>query len=183
PSTRMGMDSAPLDPTRATALPRPASARPLRALRTHRAPKLTPGELHFRLLGTPEIQVAGAPLILHNQKAQALLYYLAVTQHPHPRHPLAPLRWSGSPDSTARHSLRTSLYHLRQALQSCGASARLTVQKNLVHLGLRENECDVARFDSLAAAGQETMLREAVALYRGPLLEGLSLADAPVFED
>src|SRR5262249_45342909 len=149
--------------------------------RTTRAKSIpTPADLRFRLLGAPEVQAAGAPLILHNQKAQALLFYLAATSHPQTRDHLATLLWSESPDSNARHSLRSSLYHLPQALLACGASGRLEVQRNLVYLRLREDECDVARLDSLAAASQEGALQEVVALYRGPLLDGYVLGDAPV---
>src|SRR5262249_13020557 len=128
-------------PARA-ALAQETSHRPLRTTRARSIP--TPVDLRFRLLGTPEVQVAETPLVLHNQQAQAPLFHLAVTRRPQTRDHLATLLWSESPDSSARHSLRSSLYYLRQALRARGAGARLEVQSNLVHLQPREDECDVA---------------------------------------
>jgi DNA-binding SARP family transcriptional activator/predicted ATPase len=138
--------------------------------------------LYVRLLGLPQAQVAGASLTLSDHKAQALLYYLAATGQAVPRDHLATLLWSESPESNARHSLRSSLYHLRHALDA-GAAAALAVSRNLVHLHLQEDACDVPRFRRLIAADDERQLTEAVSLYRGPLLDGFSPADAPVFED
>jgi DNA-binding SARP family transcriptional activator len=83
-------------------------------------------QLIIRLLGTPEIRIAGVPLLtLHNYKARALLFFLAATGQPHSRDHLATLLWSESFDSNARHSLRTSLYHLRQVLHAQGANELL----------------------------------------------------------
>ena len=82
-------------------------------------------QLTVRLLGTPDARIAGAPLVLHHQKARAILYYLAATGRPHTRDHLATLLWSESPESNARHSLRSSLYHLRQALHAKGAGEML----------------------------------------------------------
>src|SRR5215813_1649578 len=148
PTAPTGMGSGSAEHVRASAaLVQETSSTPFRTTRAKSIP--TPADLRFRLLGAPEVQAAGAPLILHNQKAQALLFYLAATSHPQTRDHLATLLWSESPDSNARHSLRSSLYHLRQALLACGASGRLEVQRNLVYLRLREDECDVARLDSL----------------------------------
>src|SRR5215469_5928530 len=83
-------------------------------------------QLTINLLGTPEVHSAGTPLALHNHKARALLYYLAATGRPHTRDHLATLLWSESPESNARHSLRSSLYHSRQALLyrdvNCGSA-------------------------------------------------------------
>ncbi|HEV8192303.1 MAG TPA: AAA family ATPase, partial [Ktedonobacterales bacterium] len=138
--------------------------------------------LHLRLLGLPKAGLGGSTLILSDQKAQALLFYLAASGQAVSRDHLATLLWSESPESNARHSLRSSLYHLRQSLDA-DTAATLLVSRNLVHLRLQEDACDVLRFRHLIAANDERDLAEAVALYRGPLLEGVSLADAPVFED
>jgi len=52
-------------------------------------------------------------------------------------------------------------------------------------LGLRTGayECDLIEFRHLLAEGDERALAQAVALYRGSLLQGFSLTDAPVFEE
>jgi ribosomal protein S18 acetylase RimI-like enzyme len=58
------------------------------------------------LLGKPEVLIAGTPLILTDQKARALLFYLAATGQPHTRDHITSLLWSESPSGDARHSLR-----------------------------------------------------------------------------
>jgi DNA-binding SARP family transcriptional activator len=141
-------------------------------------------QLAIRLLGTPEIQVAGEPLLtLHNYKARALLFYLAATGQSHTRDHLATLLWSEAPDSNARHSLRSSLYHLRQALQAKGVGDVLVGDGDLVYLRSDDDGCDVSRFHRLIATESESALAEAVSLYHGPLLQGFTLPDAPVFEE
>jgi DNA-binding SARP family transcriptional activator len=137
----------------------------------------------IRLFGSPESRIAGAPLVLHNQKAKALLYYLAATGRSHTRDHLATLLWSESPESNARHSLRSSLYHIRQALHTRGADETLAGDSDIVYLKLDDDACDVTYFRRLLAKGSESALAEAVALYQGPLLQGFSLTDAPLFED
>jgi DNA-binding SARP family transcriptional activator len=143
----------------------------------------TPAQLTIRLLGAPEVQVAGGSLALNDQKARALLFYLAATGQPYTRDHLATLLWSESPGSNARHSLRSSLYHIRQALHASDADELLVVDGDLVRLHAGDNICDVVRFRRLVAGGSESELEEGVSLYRGPLLQGFTLADAPLFEE
>ncbi len=73
------------------------------------APRLT-----IRLLGAPEIRVAGLPLVLNHLKARALPFYLAATGQSHTRDLLTTLLWSESPPAGARHSLRSGIYRLRR---------------------------------------------------------------------
>src|SRR6266700_5976905 len=129
-------------------------------------------QLRIRLLGVPEVRIAGVPLILNHLKARALLYYLAATGSLHTRDHLATLLWSESPESNARHSLRSSLYHIRQALKSQGADTVLCGDTALVCLKLERDACDVARFQRLQKEGSEQALSEAVSLYHGPVLQG-----------
>jgi DNA-binding SARP family transcriptional activator len=139
--------------------------------------------LTIRLLGAPQILVAGNPLALNHLKAQALLFYLAVTGQPHTRDHLATLLWSESSTREARHSLRSSLYRLRMALRSGGAVSALIIAGDQVQLQLDEDECDVTHFRRLLETGGESAVARAVALYRGPLLQGFAVADTPLFED
>jgi hypothetical protein len=67
------------------------------------APRLT-----HRLLGAPDVQVAGLPLALNNQKARALLYYLAATGRPRTRDHLAALLWSEFSDYGVTHHVARS---------------------------------------------------------------------------
>lgn len=148
-----------------------------------------PAQLTIRLLGAPEALCAGTPLLLHDQKARALLYYLAAMGRPRARDYLASLLWSESLESNARHSLRSSLYHLRQALQAREAGEALVIEGDSVSLNLAEDACDVTRFRRLLAhglsnsSGDVTSLEQAVALYCGPLLQGFNVSDAPLFEE
>jgi DNA-binding SARP family transcriptional activator len=139
--------------------------------------------LTTRLLGGAEIQIAGVPLALNDQKARALFFYLAATGRPHTRDHLATLLWSESSESNARHSLRSGLYHLRQALHARGAEGVLLGKSDLVSLQFGEDACDVTHFRRLLAIGSEGSLAEALPLYRGPFLQGFTLADAPLFDD
>ena len=140
-------------------------------------------QLTIRLLGAPEARISGVPLVLHDHKAKALLYYLAATGRPHTRDHLATLFWSESPGGNARHSLRSSLYHIRQALHVEGSDGALAGDDDLVYLKLDHYDCDLVRFRQLLKAGDESALAEAVTFYRGPLLQGFPLNDAPLFEE
>ena len=137
----------------------------------------------IRLFGSPESRIAGVPLVLHNHKAKALLYYLAATGRSHTRDHLATLLWSESPESNARHSLRSSLYRIRQALHIKGADEVLAGDGDIVYLKLDDDACDVTYFRRLLAKANESALAEAVTLYQGPLLQGFSLTDAALFEE
>jgi DNA-binding SARP family transcriptional activator/tetratricopeptide (TPR) repeat protein len=140
-------------------------------------------QLAISLLGAPEARLAGTPLALHSQKARALLFYLAATGHAHTREHLATLLWSEAASRNARHSLRSSLYHIRQALRAGAAERALVEDGELLRLETAGDLSDVISFRRLLANGTEPALAEAVALYRGPLLQGFSLADAPSFEE
>jgi DNA-binding SARP family transcriptional activator len=139
--------------------------------------------LNICLLGTPEIRVSGTALTLNHLKARALLFYLAASSQPHTRQYFATLLWSESGSSEALHSLRSSLYRLRQALRPHQLGAALVSDGELLSLQPSSYQCDLIEFHRLLAQGGEEALARAVALYRGPLLQGFSLADAPVFEE
>jgi DNA-binding SARP family transcriptional activator/lipopolysaccharide biosynthesis regulator YciM len=140
--------------------------------------------LDLYLLGTPELKVSGADSwSLRDQKATALLFYLAVTGRAQRRDHLANLLWGDSPYTNARHSLRSSLYHLRQALASRKVSAQLVTGGDKIYLDIQDGQCDVRVFRALLSQKTEQAHAEAVSLYRGPLLEGFTLTDAPVFEE
>ncbi|HEV2579373.1 MAG TPA: AAA family ATPase [Ktedonobacteraceae bacterium] len=139
--------------------------------------------LTIHLLGTPEARLAGTPLTLHHQKARALLYYLAATGRPFTRDHLASLLWSETPENNARHSLRSSLYHMRQALHAQGADEALVGDGDMISLRLNDDACDVLTFRRLFAQNSEQALARAVTLYHGPFLQGFTVTDAPLFEE
>src|SRR2546422_11263766 len=109
----------------------------------------------IRLFGSPESRIAGVPLVLHNHKAKALLYYLAASGRSHTRDHLATLLWSESAESNARHSLRSSLYHIRQALPVKEANEMLIGGGDLIYLRLDRDACDGTHFRQLLAEGRE----------------------------
>jgi len=143
----------------------------------------TAAPLTIRLLGAPEVEAHGNPLALKNQKAWALLFYLAVTGQPHTRSHLATLLWSEFPAENARRSLRAALFQLRRALQAVSLSRTIMGEGDLLRLHLAENACDVTEFRRLVAEGSEPARVEAVTLYRGPLLEGFTLPNTPLFDE
>ncbi|WP_052888772.1 ATP-binding protein [Thermogemmatispora carboxidivorans] len=140
-------------------------------------------QLVFRLLGVPEVRIAGVPLVWHHQKAQALLYYLAASEGPQPREHLAALLWSEVPEDNARHSLRSNLYVIRRTLQSYGLAEALVVDGPYVSLAEQLLVCDVRRFRRLLQEGSRQALAEAVQLYRGRLLQGFTLNGTPLFDE
>ncbi|HOV48557.1 MAG TPA: ABC transporter substrate-binding protein [Anaerolineae bacterium] len=114
-----------------------------------------------------------------SQKARALLAYLALNPRPHTRDTLAGLLWGEIPQQRASGNLRVALSNLHTLFPEYLRIERRTVAFNVA--------CpywlDVAAFETLLAAGDLTSLQQATALYRGPLLEGFYLHEAPAFEE
>src|SRR5947199_1057736 len=81
--------------------------------------------------------------------------------------------WPESRQERALLNLRGSLVDLRRALGPEAERLRSPTRDSLL-LDLTGASVDLLRFDAAVAAGDESSLQEAVALYRGPLLEGCS---------
>ena len=124
----------------------------------------------------------GAPLAFPTRKAQALLSYLAMpVGEPHSRDKLASLLWGSTVETTARTSLRQTLYSLRRILRRA-ESEPLRADGNLVSVDPSAVSLDVLEFERCVQEGTPQALAEAVTLYRGDLLEGLTVQEPP-FED
>lgn len=156
--------------------------------------------LEILLLGPFSVHLAGKPVMeFASDKERALLAYLAANpDQPHRRERLAGLLWPESPERAARASLRNALAHLRRAIGSAHASnapLESTYQTISFHL---EEGCwlDVAVFDRYLQipAGDSvgdsvddtelvTNLLQASRLYRGPFMDGFTLAGCPEFEE
>ncbi len=146
--------------------------------------------LSFSFLGTPRFQRDGEVVDIPAAKAAALLAYLALNRLPQSRERLLDLLWSESAVEAARKNLRNLLWTVHKAL----GDGAVRVEGN--RLALSDSiRVDVWEFERLAAGqpgtpvvpGQEHELvrhglTEALALYRGPLLQHLSLIEAPDFE-
>jgi class 3 adenylate cyclase/two-component SAPR family response regulator/tetratricopeptide (TPR) repeat protein len=143
----------------------------------------TMARLTLTLLGGFRARLeGGAPVALPTRKAQALLAYLAVPAGlAHPRDKLASLLWGSTVETTARTSLRQTLYALRKSLAGADRQA-LRVDGETVTLDPAAVTVDVAEFEQLVAEGTPTALAEAAGLCQGELLDGLSIPEPP-FED
>jgi len=154
--------------------------------------------LGLALLGPPELRAAGQALALPTRKALALLAYLALEPGLQPREKLAALLWPESDDPHARAMLRRTVAYLREAQPAPGAPLFLS---NRTALGLAPGALDLdvdrlrAGWTLIHAPGAATdpppadllahlaRLQIAAAAYRGDLLDGFSLGDAPAFDD
>jgi DNA-binding SARP family transcriptional activator len=138
-------------------------------------------KLGLRLLGGFLLQADARPRALPARKAQALLAYLAVRAgRAHARETLTGLLWGDAGERQARQSLRQTMVRLRRAL--AGSARLLVAQGDTVTLNPGALDLDVAAFERLVKRGTPEALESAVALYQGPLLDGLSVA-APTFEE
>jgi DNA-binding SARP family transcriptional activator/tetratricopeptide (TPR) repeat protein len=124
----------------------------------------------------------GAPLAFPTRKAQALLAYLAMPAgEAHPRDKLASLLWGSTIETTARTSLRQTLYSLRRGLRGAQDNP-LNADGNMVSLEADAVSVDVVEFERLVAVRTPSALADAITLYRGDLLDGLAVQEPP-FED
>ena len=97
------------------------------------------------------------------------------------RSALAGLLWSDRGEEQARDSLRQALASLRRAVASHDPSP---IEADRDQITLRLDRCvvDIHLFQARAGETSREAKAEAAALYRGPLLDGLSINDA-AFQD
>lgn len=138
--------------------------------------------LNLALLGGFQGRLGtAAPLTLPTRKTQALLAFLALPPgRSHPREKLASLLWGGMREPQARSGLRQSLFTLRKAVGV--EPPTLLIEGGTVALSPTSVDVDVAEFERHVAEGTPAALERAAVLYRGELLEGLTLQEAP-FEE
>jgi predicted ATPase/DNA-binding SARP family transcriptional activator len=146
--------------------------------------------LCVQLFGSPLIRNASDSLIqFKSRKVAALLFYLAITPGQHRRMFLADLLWSESSEEKALSNLRYALWNLRQVL------GELPVRGGRLNISFQPSDdilIDVIAFRELLktadtnakAATPESIarLQQAVELYRGELLAGFEVDEAPDFE-
>jgi DNA-binding SARP family transcriptional activator/tetratricopeptide (TPR) repeat protein len=137
--------------------------------------------IQLRLLGALDLSGSDGQRVhsvLAQQKRLALLAYLAAATPRgfHRKDKLLALFWPESSTQRARDALRQVVAYLRRSL---GATA--VVGRGDDDLGLGEGTwwCDVTHFEDALDRGE---WEEALALYRGDLLEGFHLPDALEFE-
>ena len=136
--------------------------------------------IEFRMLGPTEIRVSGANQSvsdLTQAKRLAVLAYLAAPPlRVHRRDRLLALFWPNLDTAHARGALRKSLHHIRAAL---GQDVIRSLGNQTLELDTNRLWCDASAFDQELSQGN---LANALELYRGDLLAGLFLSDAPEFE-
>src|SRR6478735_4828040 len=134
-------------------------------------------ELEVRLLGPIEVERGGEPVALGGQKPRILLAVLALE----PGRVVSVDRlvealWPGDPPETALHAVQVYVSQLRKALGPV-----IAARPPGYVLDLESERIDAHRFSRLAQEGRaaleaydaatvEVVLREALALWRGPAL-------------
>ena len=125
---------------------------------------------------------AGVPVKLSTRKAQGLLAYLASRAGVEcERDVLAGLFWGDRDDDHARNSLRQTLFLLRR-MTRVAQPQLLNITNHTVALDPLAADVDVRGFEQWSRADDPDALHRASELYRGDLLDGFSLSEAP-FEE
>ena len=136
--------------------------------------------MKIHLLGSPAVRLPNhlTPRFT-TSKVEGLLYYLAVTRQPHTRVQLATLFWGDMPEKNARVSLSKALSNLREQV---GEYVTITTQ-TIVFNTMLPYDLDVERFLTPPTPGEApAALQARTDLYRGELLDGFYVRDAPDFE-
>lgn len=144
--------------------------------------------LRLSFLGTFQAVLEDYPAPqFQTNKVRALLAYLALEAgRPHERATLAGLLWPELPENKALNNLSKALGLLRRALhdQEQATPYVLAGRRTVRFNPDSDFWLDVAEFRrGVAAQANVAQVEEAVALYRGELLSGFGLADAPAFEE
>ena len=155
-------------------------------------------QLSISFLGSFDARLENRSLTgFRSDKARALLAYLAVdSDRTHTRSKLASLLWPDAAEATALTYLRHAMANLHKVLDDRAMLVPfLHTQGDPIHFNIHSpSSCDVTAFTtvlteltSLGAPPLTTSiiqtLQDALALYRGPFLEGFSLADSDRFEE
>jgi len=157
-------------------------------------------------LGAPRFEIDGKPIELTAAKSVALLTFLAVSREPQSRDRVLGLLWAESASDAARKNLRNMLWSIRKALGedavtsdddhlALGESTWVDVREleqfvmlsgakhlsNTPRDASRSSQTSLLRMTN-SAESEIPSLQSAIDLYRAPLLDGLTLSDAPDFE-
>jgi DNA-binding SARP family transcriptional activator len=120
----------------------------------------------------------GEPLAPLGRKAQLLLAFLALrTGEAQTREKIIGILWSDRGETQARGSLRQELTVLRKTLGSVDP-APIVIEGERLSLTAAAVAVDVRRFEELIHSDATADLERAVALYKGPFLDGLAVRDS-----
>jgi ABC-type oligopeptide transport system substrate-binding subunit/DNA-binding SARP family transcriptional activator len=134
--------------------------------------------LQLRLLGPPETIWNGKPLEIPRRQPRAILYHLGTQPQPVPRTKLCLLFWPDITESEARRHLSNQIYNLRRALPD---PELIQTPNGQLSLNPQHTWSDVKVFDHHSQSSQSKKLQQSADMYRGPFLDGFSLAEAKEF--
>jgi len=133
--------------------------------------------LEVQLLGFPSLRLEGRGVDLTLRKGLGLLAYLADARTPVGRDHMAGLLWPEADADAARGRLRRTLHKIRVAFGVDVIDADRTTLALAPSIGPR---VDTHAFEAACAAGE---LNEALRLYTGDFLQGLSIEGGAAFEE
>jgi DNA-binding SARP family transcriptional activator len=143
-----------------------------------------PDVLTLRLLGKPQVTLAGKTVTgFISAKAQALLFYLAVTARPHTRESLAGMLWGDVPETQASKNLRNALSNLRSLVGPYLLITREEVTFNRDSPYWLDVEIFLSALSGDLSKKDLGTLHSAVELYPGDFLEGYYVGDALAMEE
>jgi WD40 repeat protein/DNA-binding SARP family transcriptional activator/class 3 adenylate cyclase len=151
--------------------------------------------MQFRILGSLEVDSGGEPIPLGGPKQRAVLAHLIMRANELvPAETLIDELWGDEPPENARNTVQAYVSHLRRAI----GRERIEWRAPGYVLRVDASEVDAARFDGLLREAKKGLpvepsvavgvLDEALSLWRGPALAGLTdqpslLSEATRFED
>jgi DNA-binding SARP family transcriptional activator len=142
------------------------------------------GALDLRFLGPPEITFDGQPLKFATRKALALFAYLMVESGAHPREKLMGLFWPESKTHLAHSALRNTLARIKEALRGVDEPLRMDGDRVRVDISIASSlDLERVAWATGRSAPEISSLQNAAEASRGPFLDGLSLPDAPAFDE
>jgi class 3 adenylate cyclase/DNA-binding SARP family transcriptional activator/predicted ATPase len=133
-----------------------------------------PPRFGLSLLGGFELTGPDGVVELPSKKLAGLLAYLACNVRPQSREKLTSLLWGSHFEAQAKQNLRQALFRLRKVL---GQNA-LESDGEVVSLNAASVSCDVRRFETLVREGSREALSAATDLYRGRLIDDVTIAEA-----
>ncbi|SEP38293.1 AfsR/SARP family transcriptional regulator [Amycolatopsis saalfeldensis] len=149
---------------------------------------MSAGELFYRVLGEPVAERGGRELPLGPPQARRV-FALLLLEAPRPvsRDRIVDELWGDNPPPSARVQVQGLISGLRRALRPAAGDQPIVTRGASYLLEARPEQTDTGRFTELSAEGRELLaahrfpeaaerFREALALWRGPVLAGVPAA-------